>query len=199
MNKRKTRKLQQHVEDSCPTVQKKNKLPLCFDRFLKEGEELYNYMIINFHEMYTNDIIKHFDIRYGLYSLMGEADEFRAKYGLFIQKDLIQWIKQEYFNERLFNKELWRPFRDRYHMTSMYYGYKKMFNYLADDGLNYYLQLAIEEGCENICATCDDCCDHIHFGLMLFGYIDSGKKLSPYDILEMTDENMIVGRFWDKY
>lgn len=200
MSHRRTRKIRKYVEDSEPEpVPQKKELPLCFDRFLKEGYQLFDYMINNFDNMLLAEAINHFDIRYGLYVLMDESDIFREHYGLSIQNQLAQWIRQEYNQGRLFNKELWRPFRDQYHMTSMYFGYRKMFFYKAADGLNYCLQLALEADCENLCPTCDDCCDNIHFGLMFFGYRDNDKKLHPYNIVEISDEDMMIGRFWDKY
>lgn len=197
---RNTRKIKRHFEEPVvPIVQKKNEPPHYWSRFLEEGDELYNYLINNFNNMLTADIIKHFNIRYGVYSLYPEMKEFRNKYGMNIQKELIEWIRLEYSEGRLFNKDLWKPFRDTHKMTSMYFGYKKMFHYIADDSNNYYLQLAVEQGCEEECITCDGNFDDIHFELIFFGYRDEENKFQPFNIIEISDENMMVGRFWNKY
>lgn len=56
--------------------------------------------------------------------------------------ELIPWIKNEHKENRLFDKTLWKPFRDHYHLHEMYYGYRRLFKYK-----HYYFQLVMETGC----------------------------------------------------
>ncbi len=56
-------------------------------------------------------------------------------------------LKKSYFfglkEGRLFNKTLWKPFRNNNILYTMYYGYRKLFNYKQ-----YIFHLSIEEYCE---------------------------------------------------
>ncbi len=194
-----TMKIRKPDPPSPPIVERKKELPFCWDRFLIEGDELYNYMINNFDTMLTADSTNHFDIRYGIHHISIETDEFREKYARILQKELVTWIRLEHSEGRLFNKDLWKPFRDSHQLTTMYFGYKKMFHYIADDGNNYYLQLAMEDYCENICITCDDCCDNIHFELIFFGYRDEENKFQPLNVMHILDNNFMSERYWNRY
>ena len=89
-------------------------LPFCWDRFLIEGKELFEYMKNNFDNMFDGDAkIKHFEIRDEICYDYG-SQELNQVFGKEIQKQLVPWIKREFEDNRLFNNTLWRPFRDRY-------------------------------------------------------------------------------------
>ncbi len=77
-----------------------------WDRFLIEGEYLYNYMIINFENMFDRNIIKHFCINDGIYRHIKDTDKMNNEMADNIQKELFPWIKKEYQEGRLFDKTL---------------------------------------------------------------------------------------------
>lgn len=165
-----------------------------WDRFLLEGEELFNYMIHNFDTMLDGDIVKHFDIRSGHYGYDTEADEINEKYAVDIQKNMVKWIKNEFEENKLFDKNNWKPFRDQDLLNYMYLGYRKMFQYKQ-----YYFQLAIE----NMCGICDYCKikneDRTHFELALYGWKDeNSEKLQPYDSFVNLCDNMMTEKYWKR-
>ena len=99
-----------------------------WSKFLLQADELYNYMINNFDTMFEGiSIIKHFEIREGYYLYITDLEELTSNYGEDIQKNLIPWIKKEKEENRLFDKTLWKPFRDQEYLSFMYYGYRKLF------------------------------------------------------------------------
>ena len=64
----------------------------CWDRFLIEGDILFNYMIHNFENIFDGDLIKYFNICNGIYNLNDEPIEIKDKYSNDLQKELIIWI-----------------------------------------------------------------------------------------------------------
>ena len=46
-----------------------------------------------------------------------------------IQKNLIAWIQTEFKSGRLFDKSLWKPVRDAYDISDMFFGYTYFFQY----------------------------------------------------------------------
>jgi trigger factor len=71
-------------------------LQLCWDRFLIEGKELFQYMKNNFDTMFDGDAkIKHFDIRDEVCYDYG-SQELKQVFGTEIQKELVPWIKKEF-------------------------------------------------------------------------------------------------------
>lgn len=78
-----------------------------WNKFLIEGDELYQYMINNFEDMIDKGNIKHFEI----YNDIDDKINVQGIYNSNIQNELIKWIRQELYHNRLFNKLLWKPFR----------------------------------------------------------------------------------------
>ncbi len=153
-------------------------------QFLIEGDELYNYLINNLDDMFDGDKIKHFDIRCQYNSLFN-SQELRNEYKLYItdiEYTLIHWIKKEKDNNRLFDRELWKPFRDTYTLNDMYNGYRYLFQYK-----HFYFQLIMETCCiEHFiieqCKYCnkdneDD--DTPHFKLTLFSFEELYHNMMP--------------------
>lgn len=168
-----------------------NKEPLCWDKFLVEGDILFNYMTSNFTNMFDGNIIKHFYIRSGNRDISEETDKINDKYKCEIEQDLLSWIKIQYTDGLLFNKELWKPFRDEYMLTTMYYGYKKMFQYKE-----YYFQLAIDKICGQ-CEYCNKGEKRIHFELALFGWKDENNIICPDNDIIITPDNFLSGPYWE--
>ena len=170
------------------------KMSFCWNRFLIEGEELFEYMTHNFNDMFDKDSrIKHFNIRYEAIYDVG-SQELKEKYGAEIQNELVPWIKKELEDNRLFDKTLWKPFRDIYSLSTMYLGYRKIFvfrpNYNNSEILEnnnelppalnmrgtYYFQLSLEQDCdEDLCKECNLDNTKIfnkHFEIIIHNWID---------------------------
>jgi hypothetical protein len=172
-----------------------NKNNLHWDKFLVEGDILYNYMLNNFENMFDGDSkIKHFDIVCGLFALTEYIDEIKEQYNDDIQKELILWIKKELEENRLFQKDSWKPFRDPDLIIYMFFGYRKMFQYK-----NYYFQLSLSTDCEynDECEYCKNKENTRHFGLAFYGWKDINKeKLQPDNLLFVPSDNIIPESFW---
>lgn len=166
-------------------------------QFLVEGDKLYEYLINNFDDMFDGDKIKHFDIRCH-WPLIQNIKKIRNKYIIDIEHVVIDWIKNEKKNNRLFDKTLWKPFRDQYYLSDMYYGYRYLFQYK-----NYYFQLAMETHC--LTDNCRDCIEDedvyentSHFKLEPFAFIDSeSNTIQPYKNLEILEDNMMPEFQWN--
>jgi hypothetical protein len=170
-------------------------MTFCWDRFLKEGDELFNYMTQNFETMFDGDtIIKHFHIGSIYYNYIDKAEEIYNNYGKEIQIELIPWIKNEFEEGRLFQKTNWKPFRNQYELTSMYYGYRKIFQYK-----NNYLQLALEDGCYmEKCRYCDE--ENIdsfsrEFTLQLYEW-DNCEDIQPISRFKVLKDGTLPESFW---
>jgi hypothetical protein len=172
-----------------------------WDEFLEEGEQLHNYMINNFDNMFDENKIKHFSIRDDYYANINYGKNIMIEYNKDIQIELIPWIRKEFKEGRLFNKEFWKPFRD-YNLVDMFYGYKYLFQYK-----HYYFQLAMETYCELYydepypCKYCDNLNeDDIspHFCLELYGWIDNKyDKLQPWNRILIPENNIIPETYWN--
>ena len=163
-----------------------------WDRFLIEGDNLYNYMISNFENMFDGNTIKYFCIINGIYRNIKDTDKITEDYGEEIEKELVPWIKKELREGRLFNKELWKPFRNQSQLLDMYYGYRMLFNYKE-----YYFQLAIEDYCdfdENNKRIDDRAC----FLLALYGWKNNNSNmLEPYNDSIIPEDNVMPERHWN--
>ncbi len=162
-------------EQEIEIVKPKSEEPYYWKKFVEEGDKLYNGMICNFDKMFEGDTIRYFEIIDGIYRHIDDTEELTELYGDEIQIDLIPWIKKEHEENRLFDKSLWKPFRDQNVLTCMYYGYRKLFQYK-----HYYFQLAMESYCD--CGK-KNICDHIQqrFALALYGWKeDHSDMLQPY-------------------
>jgi hypothetical protein len=162
-----------------------------WDRFLIEGDILYEYMTNNFENMFDENTIKHFCIINGIYRNIKDTDKMTEEYGVEIEKELIPWIREELKEGRLFNKELWKPFRNQCQLLDMYYGYKILFNFKE-----YYFQLAIEDYCdfdENNKRIDDRAC----FLLALYGWKNSNSNmLEPYNDSIIPEDNIMPEKHW---
>ena len=173
-----------------------------WDRFLLEGDSLYNYMIKNFEKMFDGNIIKHFCINDGIYRHIKDTDKMNNEMSDEIEKELVPWIKKELKEGRLFNKTLWKPFRNNNTLTTMYYGYRKLFNYKQ-----YIFQLSLEEYCElDECLYCNPyninksiCSENSqHFCLALYGWKDEGiNMLQPYNQVIIPNNDLMKDIHWN--
>lgn len=166
-----------------------------WERFLKEGDELFNYMVNNFEKMFENDThIRHYRVREGIYSNVSEIDIIEKLYNNDIEKECIEFIRNELKNKLLFDKLNWKPFRDSYYLSEMYFGYKKLFKFKQ-----YYFQLGIEDECEN--SNCKYCINIRipHFVAALYGWKDNmSNKLQPYKYVEIPKDNIIPEWDWSR-
>ena len=167
--------------------------------FVIEGEKLYNYLINNFDSMFDGDTITHFNIREGIYWGIDDTNEIFRKYGDDIQMYLLPWIKEELKENRLFDKTLWKPFRDQYTIFDMYYGYRKLFRYK-----HYIFQLAIESSCSlRECKICDLTTDEYcllnskHFELALYGWKEENSDImQPKKNFKIPEDNIMCLKHW---
>ncbi len=172
-----------------------------WDEFLIEGDELYNLMTNNFDSFIDGNTIKHFCIIDGIYRHIKNTDKMTNDMSDDIEKELLPWIKNELEGGRLFDKTLWKPFLNKYAITQMYYGYRKLFNYKK-----YIFQLAIEKYCElDECKyrnihnnTTIVCCENSqHFCLALYGWKEEGSNmLQPYKQVIIPENNIIPEIHW---
>ena len=155
--------------------------------FVEVGKELYNDMIHNFENMFDGDtIIKHFDIHYGNSSNINVI-EIIENYGDNIQKELISWIRKEFEDNNLFIYKNWKPFRSHYHITSMFFGYKKLFQYKQ-----YYFQLTIDDLVDKINERI------IHFELAACWSKEDGKEyLQPDNDCIILSDNIMPEYYWN--
>ena len=161
---------------------------------MKDGNKMYNYMVNNFNDMVNDKSIRHFNVGYALPHVMDYADEINEKYNNDIQLELIPWIKKEFDSEALFEYTNWMPFRDRYVMTEMFLGYRKLFIYKK-----YIFQLSLISDCDykDICDNCKNGISDIHFVASLYGWKDNkdNNKIKPYENFTIED-NSIPDSFW---
>ncbi len=161
-----------------------------WDEVIKEGDELFNYMIRNFENMFDKDSIKHFNIIPGLYTSFSHTEEISEKYGQDIQKNLAIWLRKEFENNNLFEKTNWKPFRDPSMYSCIYMGYRKFFVYN-----DCYFQVAIEPECSD-CSYCDNNENPIHFELVYYGYKEN-NTLQPYGYIKILENDIISEDFWN--
>jgi hypothetical protein len=193
------KRIREVIPESLEETKKINGSDYMWLSFLEEGDILYNYLVNNFEELFDGNKIKHFGFRDGIYLNILNNDEMNATYGKDIQTDLIHWIRIELEENRLLKKELWKPFRDKWHLSEMYYGYRKLFQYK-----HYYFQLAMETSC-----SLDECeyCDMYdifyihknskHFKLALYGWKDdTSNMLQPHCKVEITSDNIMIEKNW---
>ena len=161
-------------------------------RFLVEGDNLYNYMINNFENMFDENTIKYFCIVNGIYRNIKDTDKLTEEYGDEIEKELIPWIRNELKEGRLFDKTLWKPFRNQCQLLDMYYGYRILFTYKE-----YIFQLAVEDYCdfyENNNKRIDD---RACFVLALYGWKDKDSDmLQPYNDSVIPNDNIMPQKHW---
>jgi hypothetical protein len=164
----------------------------------KEGNELFEYLIQNYYNMLDGeDKIKHFDVGFGWYWLIGDAFKIKMKDSDEIQHELIPWIKREFNEGELFKKKNWKPFRNQDTIIYMFLGYKRLFQFK-----HYYFQLTLSSDCENDTINCKYCQKEDygnHFGVALYGWKDINyDKLQPVNVLHILEDNMIPESHWAK-
>jgi len=168
-----------------------------FDRFEEEGDILFKYMITNFNKMFDGEFkIKHFGVESGVNDLRVYVCDIK-QYMNNIEQEVIPWIQKEFENEELFEPTNWRPFREQFIFTTMFLGYKKMFQYKQ-----YMFQLSLSDRCQDSysCKYCKEEIDDkesIHFYLAFYGWKDGNDgKLKPYNHPVLTEENRLPESFW---
>jgi hypothetical protein len=162
--------------------------------FIEEGNECFQYMIRHFNNMFHENTIKHFDIRYTSYNTRDYIQHVKDMCGREIELALVSWIHDEYHNHWLFEDKNWKPVRDGIYHDSMYLGYNKLFMYKE-----YYFQLAVESGCR-----CEDCLlsDNpeypAHFELALYGWKnDTSDVLQPDNRVTVLSDCMLPDSEWN--
>ena len=165
-----------------------------YERFLEEGETYFNYLLDHYDKMINEEkkILTHFTIRDGIPWITEHVEKVKNTYISDIKNKLIPWIINEHKSKDLFIKTNWKPFRDQYIMTTMFFGYKKMFNYNE-----YWFQLAIDWMCDNQC-ICDETENmHPHFVLALYGWDDrTNEQLQPNNVFSIPVDNKIPDDYW---
>ena len=163
-----------------------DQLDLWWGEFLEEGDELFEHMTKNFESMLSGDTIKHLNMFIGTGFTEYECYEKIMLEIDLIEKTLITWINQEHIAGRLFNKDLWKPFRDLQYLHDMHLGYKKMFKYGQ-----YIFQLGLQRDCYAECKLCMGYIHNVHFCLALY----SGSE-EDSSHLKIWEDDMLHGRFW---
>jgi len=162
-------------------------------RFVEEGDELYNYMVNSFNYMIHGNLIKHFDVEIGIYPMISNIDAIKEKYFYDIQKEIIPWIHTQ--GKDLFDYNNWIPFRDPDVLTTMFLGYRKMFQFKQ-----YIFQLTITSQCNNeACHNCKigDSIANKHFGVALYGWIEENKiNIQPRDTMALLEDNIMPDKYW---
>jgi hypothetical protein len=162
-----------------------------WDRFLREGEELYNYMIKNILSMIHDNNMNHFDIKAGYSNLEVDCSIIIKEYGEDIKKELVKWIKQEYDNNILIDDQMWKPRRNACYDSEMSLAYRKLFQYK-----NYYFIVCLSYDCD--IPNCEYCVNYInnnaiHFELILYGWEkDIYDKLRPSIYKSITSDNILL-------
>lgn len=166
-----------------------------WSEFVQKGDKLFDYMTHHFDEMFNEDgSIKHFDMRFMSYSMVGYYHDVFEEHGKGIHDALLPWIHEEYRSGRLVNKEDWKPFRDEECVTKCYYGYRTLFMYEK-----YYLQLAIDEGRFTIPGSrISDYC--IVFEVALYGWKEDGKDYlaSDDEYMKMPEDMRMPEKHWKR-
>jgi hypothetical protein len=159
--------------------------------FLKVGDNLYKYMILNYNTMINVNKIRDFEIIDNLNKFSIQVNELNKQCKHDIEKELIPWIQNEYTSGRLFNKTNWKPFRDLDVLTLCVLGYKIIFQYK-----HYYLQLIIDSyywADEEITNT-----NYAYFQLTLYGWInDLNDKLQPENLARVPPDNIMPDAYWE--
>jgi len=147
------------------------------DRFIVEGEKLYQYMLEHFESMFNKDHTLIFvDIRYFSDSCRDHVERVIDTYGDRIIHAYSIWLLQEKENG-LFDKENWQIYRDRDEITDMYLGYRILFVYQQ-----YYFQVSY---------------DSYFFVLGLYGWKDdSCEALQPDRRSIILSDHMMPERDW---
>jgi len=159
-----------------------------WERFLKEGDVLYNYLITHYDNMFeSNGKIKQFDMTYMSMPVYHLYEGVNKECGEQIHEEIIPWIHEEYHSGRLFNKENWKPFRVQYLLTDMYYGYRKVFCFHDF----FYFQLAIDK------IAYDNSEGEIEitnaFNVAFYGWKEKGNQyVQPYTLQIKLDDNMMM-------
>ena len=146
-----------------------------WEPIVEEADELFEYLLHNYDNMLDGeDKVKHFDVLYGRNLYMDAASEIRETYHYEIQRELVPWIKNEFQTGELFKMENWRLYRDRWAMSTMYLGYRKLIIFKQ-----FLLQLTMSFYCDNDVYKCDYCekkdyCGNA-FSVALYGWTDINK------------------------
>ena len=172
-------------------------LDTSWDRFLVKGDELFKYMVENFESMFDVSMVRHLCIKSEGVNDLGSR-ELMETYNNEIQNETYKWLKKEHDTGNLFKKENWKPFRDRSLLTTMYNGYKRLFQFRQ-----YYLQLVIDTSCELDMDECKYCLndeDGICFQLILYGWRinDDDKNIQPYNNFPILPDNIMPEKYWNR-
>ena len=147
------------------------------DRFIVEGEELYQYMLEHFESMFNEyHTLIFVDIRYFSDSCRDHVKEVTDTCGDDIIRAYSIWLLQEK-EKVLFNKENWQIYRNRDEITDMYLGYRILFVYQQ-----YYFQVSY---------------DSYFFVLGLYGWKDeSCEALQPDRRSIILSDHIMPERDW---
>ena len=160
--------------------------------FLEKTEILYEQMTKSFDIMLTWQVKKNFEIVDIRWRYSDEVDEINKNYKNDIYNELEIWIKREHEVGRLFQKELWKPFRELYNMSDCVAGYKKMFRYK-----HYYFQLIVDSYYFYKCRDFGEN-NFVFFNLALYGWKDEKfEKMQPENIAVIPDDDMMPQWYWE--
>ena len=152
--------------------------PPFMDRFIREGEELYQFLIENFDTMFNKDNTLIFvDIRYFSDSCQDYLKDIHTNDSDDIKREYSVWLLQEKNSGRLFDRANWQIYRNRDVFTDMYLGYRILFIYKQ-----YYFQVSY---------------DFYFFALGLYGWKDKQiEALQPDNLAIILSDQYISDRNW---
>lgn len=169
--------------------------PYKWSIFLEECEKLLTYMIENFESMIDGQFVKHLSVRCEGVSDLGSR-EVTEEHGPEIQEKVTPWLRDQFEKGYLTEKTNWSPFRDRCCFTSMYAGYRRLFQFEK-----YYFQLLLDKGCE---IDLEDCRYSLNnengtcFQLLLYGWKENENDIfiQPYGDVYILPDNIMSSSTW---
>lgn len=196
-----------------------------WERFERTGDRFYDYFIHNAEYMLdSSGKLKHPYMRYTSYLSSCYYDYIEQLYGEEVHEKISEWAHEEHRSGRLFDKSLWKPFRDQLAFTTMYYGYRKLFSFrpqnskknLADieyrtyigatpqsiidiikngDNYTYYFQLVVDE--EGHYISFNEIVRTIDFQVAFYGWKNDGEEMvQPDNQIILGEDMMMPERHW---
>ena len=157
---------------------------------LEEGERLHAHLLQHYEEMVGDTHMEHFDIHYTSTGTSCDAEYLSERYRDEIKEDIRPWIQEEHQSGRLFDRENWKPFRDAWDYTSMYYGYRHLFVY---NGAVYF-QLTIRD--QAVDGPDGKLQWYILFEAALYGWKEEGSELLAPSGHGVLEGNRMPDREW---
>ena len=140
-----------------------------WNRFEREADEAYSYMVMNLEHMIDAERLLHFSIQPSWNgNTVGYYEEIKQAHQHQLEGVVLTWIRQERDAGRLLIRENWLPYRHSLDHTVSYLGYRGLFCFKE-----YVFQLSID--LNDWDDNCRDCLssqreeDIPHFEAMVYG------------------------------